>query len=109
VEVCHLLYRFEYDQRLGIAIPDLNKEWKCFDRNTQEEILSQWEAIRGNIPDRVRELEQEINIKQALLDNEDDFLQSCHLNSEIAELASTINDLWIWFRSQAKISGKAHF
>jgi gas vesicle protein len=103
------LYRFEYDQRLGISIPDLDREWQLFDKATQEEILSQWEEIRGDIPDRVKKLEEEINIKQAALFNEDDFNKSCDINTEISELASTINDLWLWFRSQGEISGKSHY
>jgi gas vesicle protein len=102
------LYRFEYDQRLGISIPDLDREWQLFDKATQEEILSEWEEIRGDIPDRVKKLEEQINIKQAELFNEDDFNKSCDINTEISELASTINDLWLWFRSQGEISGKSH-
>ncbi len=102
------MYRFEFNQRLGIEIPDLQKDWHHYDKVTQEKILTEWEDIRGNIPDRVRELEQEINRKQALLNIEPDFKKSCDLNREISELASTINDLWLWFRSHGEISGKAH-
>lgn len=102
------MYRFDYDKRLGIAIPDLEKSWDSYDKMAQEEILLVWEDIRGNIPDRVRELEQEINRKQAELNDEDNFKRSCQLNTEISELASTINDLWLWFRSNGEISGKAH-
>lgn len=105
--VC-LLYRFEYDQRLGIAIPDLDQEWHRIDKATQEEILSQWEEIRGDIPDRVKQLEEKINLKQKALFNEDNFKKSCEINTEISELASTINDLWLWFRAQNEISTKSH-
>lgn len=103
------MYRFEYDQRLGIAIPDLDQEWHLFDKATQEEILSQWEEIRGDIPDRVKEIEAEINVKQTALFNEEDFIKSCDINTAISELASTINDLWLWFRSQGEISTKSHY
>ncbi len=102
------LYSFEFDGRLGIEIPELQKDWGKYDKKTQEEILTKWENIRGNIPDRVRELEQEINRKQSLLNNENDFKKSCELNREIAELASTINDLWLWFRSHSEVSAKIH-
>ncbi|WP_261177405.1 DUF4391 domain-containing protein [Anaerobacillus sp. CMMVII] len=102
------MYRFEYDQRLGIALPDLTKDWNCLDKATQEEILVQWEQIRGDIPDRVKELENQINAKQAALFNEENFKRSCEINTEISELASTINDLWLWFRSQGEITGKSH-
>lgn len=104
----YLLYRFEYNERLGISIPDLTKSWNKYDKSTQEDILSTWEEIRGNIPDRIRELEQQINRKQTELFNEDNFKRSCEINSEISELASTINDLWLWFRSRAELSAKTH-
>lgn len=103
------LYRFDYDKRLGIAIPDLEKDWQSYDKVTQEEILSIWEEIRGDIPDRVKHLENKINEKQAELFEEDDFNRSCDLNTEISDLASTINDLWLWFRAQGEISARSHF
>ncbi len=104
-----LLYRFEFDQRLGIQIPDLTRDWNTYDKETQEEILTKWEEIRGNIPDRVKYLEEKINCKQDELYNEDDFGRSCALNSEISELASAINDLWLWFRAQGEITQRSHF
>lgn len=97
------MYRFEYDQRLGISLPDLKKSWKDYNQATQEEILSLWEEIRGNIPERIYELEQEINQKQALLNNEENFELACDLNTRISQLASTINDLWLWFRAHNEI------
>ncbi|AIM15889.1 MULTISPECIES: hypothetical protein [Neobacillus] len=99
---------FSFDQRLGIDIPNLAAEWEEYSKKTQEEILLHWERIRGSIPDRIAELEKEINQKQAQLSNENDFLRSCQLNTEIAELASIINDLWIWYRANQTISGKVH-
>ncbi|RXI98753.1 hypothetical protein DS745_19710 [Anaerobacillus alkaliphilus] len=104
-----MLYQFEFDERLGIAIPDLKKDWNSYDKETQEEILTKWEEIRGDIPDRVKHLEGKINRKQDELYNEDDFDRSCTLNSEISDLASAINDLWLWFRAQGEITGRSHF
>ena len=63
----------------------------------QHAILLKWEQVRGKIPDRIKELEHYINTKQHYLNNED-FEVSCKLNSEIADLASIINDLWLWYR-----------
>lgn len=103
------LYRFEYDHRLGISIPDLEKNWKDYNQATQEEILSLWDEIRGNIPERIKELEQEINRKQALLNNEENFKFACELNTDISQLASIINDLWLWFRAHGAIGEKIHF
>ncbi|MFB0829767.1 hypothetical protein ACEU2D_09050 [Brevibacillus laterosporus] len=93
-------YEFKHEERLGILIPFLYLEWEEYDPAERADILLQWEEIRSRIPDRVIALEAVINQKQAVLYQEEDFERSCELNSEIAELASTINDLNIWFRIQ---------
>lgn len=94
---------FSYDSRLGIPVPKLMKEWDSFSVEIQEKILFSWEQIRGSIPDRIKELENQINERQAELSNESNFVRSCDLNSEIAELASIINDLWLWYRAGATV------
>jgi hypothetical protein len=99
---------FTFNQRLGIFLPDLTVEWEEFSEETQQHILLYWEQIRGSIPDRILVLEDNINIKQAQLSDESDFPRSCKLNSEIAELASIINDLWIWYRANQTLSEKMH-
>jgi len=102
-------YEFIYDERLGIHVPSLYNDWEQYNDEIQSKILTDWEDIRGKIPDRIFDLEQLINAKQAKLNNEENFQVSCQLNSEIAELASIINDLWLWFRSSESITiGKAH-
>ncbi|RBW71468.1 hypothetical protein [Bacillus taeanensis] len=101
-------YLFKLDKRLGIPLPSLIKEWNKYSKETQAVILLEWEQIRGKIPDRIHLLEKEINIKQAQLEVEEDFKHSCLLNFEIAELASIINDLWIWFRTRQDVSSKIH-
>ncbi|MCM2531419.1 hypothetical protein NDK43_02105 [Neobacillus pocheonensis] len=99
---------FSFDQRLGILLPEFALEWDQYNKQTQQEILLYWEQIRGSIPDRMAELENIINQKQAQLSNESNFPRSCILNNEIAELASIINDLWIWYRTNQTISAKVH-
>lgn len=99
---------FSFNQRLGIDLPDLNLEWEDYSKIKQQSILLHWETIRGTIPDRIAELEQMINAKQALLANESNFTRSCQYNSEIAEMASVINDLWLWYRADQTISDKIH-
>jgi hypothetical protein len=99
---------FRFDSRLGIEIPHLVDEWDSYHNETRELILFHWEKIRGSIPDRIADLEAEINRKQAALSNEANFQKSCELNSEIAELASIINDLWLWYRTNQDLSSKAH-
>lgn len=64
----------------------------------------QWEQVRGNIPERIKEVETLINQKQYQLFEEEDFNISCIINSEIAELASVINDLWLLYRMVEWIS-----
>ena len=95
---------FAYDSRLKIRIPQLANSWTAYSPQTQNRIVTEWETIRGHIPDRIKELEIEINRKQAELNLEEDFNRSCELNHEISELASIINDLWIWFRTSQHIS-----
>ncbi|MFD3445309.1 hypothetical protein ACFDTO_11990 [Microbacteriaceae bacterium 4G12] len=97
---------FILDERLGIHIPYLEKDWENISKNDQHTILLQWESIRGHIPDRIKELECTINTKQHQLDNEGNFEKSCILNREISELASVINDLWIWYRTNQDISSE---
>ncbi|EIJ79264.1 hypothetical protein PB1_16944 [Bacillus methanolicus PB1] len=99
---------FTEDKRLGIPVPDLSKDWDEYSRETQQSILFHWEKIRGRIPDRIAELESIINKKQAELSDESDFKRSCQLNSEIADLASIINDLWLWYRTDQDITQKVH-
>lgn len=99
---------FSYNEQLGIPIPSFDREWEQYPENIQQTILYEWEKIRGRIPDRIAELEELINTKQAQLSDEGNFIKSCKLNSEISELASIINDLWLWYRTNQNISEKAH-
>ncbi|GGK20363.1 hypothetical protein GCM10010965_11730 [Caldalkalibacillus thermarum] len=95
-----MAYQFQLDQRLGIYIPVLDRDWEAYSVAEQAQILKQWEQYRSDIPGRIKELERLIEQKQEALNNESDFERSCQLNDEIAELASMINDLNIWFRIQ---------
>jgi hypothetical protein len=99
---------FHFDDRLGILLPYLEKEWEEYTVETQQHILFHWEKIRGHIPDRIAEIETIINEKQEQLGNELDFVRSCELNNEISDCASIINDLWIWYRMNQGISNKIH-
>lgn len=100
--------QFILDGRLGIRIPNLTNEWEDYSNDERASILLEWEEIRSRIPDRIKELEFIINRKQRELSLEESFPRSCQLNSEIAELASVINDLHIWFRVQQDHRTKAH-
>lgn len=92
--------QFEYSERHGICIPCLDSPWEELNLEHQAALLAKWEMIRGGIPEHIIRLEAMIRVKQQELFDEDDFAQSCRINSDIADLASRINDLHIWFRTQ---------
>lgn len=99
---------FVWDERLGISIPNLHKPWEAYDKVEQASLLLQWEKIRGTIPDRIAEIEGQINRLQDQLSVEESFAASCQFNYEISSLASVINDLWLWYRLNQEISSKIH-
>lgn len=99
---------FQYNDRLGIELPELDREWEQYSEAERAEMLVYWEQIRGRIPDRIVSLEQVIIRKQLQLNVEDDFPLSCSLNREIAELASCITDLHIWYRVNQEFSSRMH-
>lgn len=101
-------YEFRYDQRLGIEVPVLHQDWESLTESERTDLLHKWEGIRGRIPERIFELERSIIAKQNWLETEEHFPTSCRLNSEIAELASCITDLHLWFRSGQELSVKGH-
>ncbi|WRP05721.1 hypothetical protein U9J35_17650 [Rossellomorea aquimaris] len=90
---------FSYNSRLGIHLPRLSQDWHSYSSLEQEMVLLEWEWVRGMIPDRIQEIEVEIERLQAELAQEDNFDKSCMINGEISERASEINDLWIWYRT----------
>ncbi|MUT68150.1 hypothetical protein [Paenibacillus sp. NEAU-GSW1] len=101
-------YRFQWNERLRISLPVLNDEWEQYDAAEQAQIIEQWELIRGTIPDRIFQFERIIRVKQNELFEEESFTESCRINSEIAELASRINDLQIWYRINQELETRMH-
>lgn len=101
-------YQFEFNHRLGISLPVLDKEWEDYSLEDQDQILVGWETHRSDIPARIKEVEQIIEHRQSDLNHEDNFQHSCEINSKICELASIINDLNIWFRIQQDTDRKVH-
>ncbi|WP_377888169.1 hypothetical protein [Alkalihalobacillus sp. R86527] len=100
------MFTFYRDDRLQIDIPVLELFWEDLSLDKQEELLHRWEQIRSTIPDRIIELEKIIMDKQFQLSDEENFENSCYLNSQIAELASIINDLWLWYRKSLLITSR---
>ncbi|MGO4539890.1 hypothetical protein [Paenibacillus sp. YIM B09110] len=101
-------YRFDWNERLRISLPILERDWEQYEVSEQMKIIEQWESIRGTIPDRVIEFERLINGKQAELFEEHDFDKCCELNYEIAEYASRINELHIWYRINQEMESRWH-
>ncbi|RED64163.1 hypothetical protein [Cohnella lupini] len=99
--------QFEYSERHGISIPCLESDWEELSLEHQTAILEKWEMIRGGIPDHIMRFEAMIRAKTQQLFEEDDFVRSCLINGDIADLASRINDLNIWFRTQQDLDGDA--
>ncbi|WP_410769679.1 hypothetical protein [Fontibacillus sp. BL9] len=89
---------FVYDERLDIHVPHLEQPFEDYHLNERLAMIETWEDTRGRIPTKVKKLEREIERKLQEMHEEDDFEASCDLNGEIAELASRINDLHIWYR-----------
>ncbi len=101
-------YQFIYNERLGIPLPELHIDWEDYSTDEQSSILLEWEEIRSAIPDRIIQLEEQINQKQSQLSEEDNFVTACQLVNDIHDLASVINDLNIWFRVQQDVETKMH-
>ncbi|EXX85520.1 hypothetical protein BG53_08045 [Paenibacillus darwinianus] len=99
---------FRLSDRLGIELPVIDGEWDGIPKAERAAALARWESIRGSIPDRIFALERRIHMLQARLFEEDDFGASCALNWDIAELASRINDLHIWYRINQEIETRRH-
>jgi len=97
---------FALDERLGIPLPQLQKDFDEYTKSEQTEMLLRWEQIRGTIPERIKQIERVIIAKQDELSVENNFVRSCRLNSEIADLASAINDLHLWFRVNQDITAE---
>jgi len=100
--------QFVYDARLGIPIPRLTKDWDEFTRSEQAAILMYWEEVCGAIPDRIFAFEREIGELQRRMNEEEDFGRVIAINWDIAELASRINDLNIYFRLNRDTAVRAH-
>lgn len=101
---CH----FVWNVRLGIYLPSLELDWERCSVQEQTDIIARWELIRGGIPDVIMKLEHTIVLKLTMLNDEEDFEQSCLLNYEIAEYASRINDLQIWYRMNQELETRRH-
>lgn len=98
-------YKFVFDPKLGIKIPHFQIDWEHFTQDEQTEIISLWEQERAKIPERIKQLEQEIHDLHRSMEDMD-FAQYCEMHKEVISLASAINDLNIWYRTEAEIDSQ---
>ncbi|MGG6313440.1 hypothetical protein [Paenibacillus macerans] len=100
---------FVYNERLDIQVPLLDRPFEDYELGERLAMIEHWEDIRGRIPSKVMLLERSIERMLNEMNEEADFERTCRLNGEIAELASRINDLHIWYRtSQDEPSARRH-
>ncbi|MFD2329707.1 hypothetical protein ACFSR7_10690 [Cohnella sp. GCM10020058] len=92
--------RFPLDSRLGIPLPRFDVRWEEMNVLERAGVVERWELIRGRIPDAIMAREADIRRLLDELFEEEDFVRCCSLNEEIAEAASVIHDLQIWYRTQ---------
>lgn len=100
--------QFSYDDRLGIWLPHLTQDWQRYDVAQRQAIVAAWELVRGGIPERIIQFERLINEKQGLVFEVEDFETCCQLNLQIADYASRINDLHIWYRINQDVEARNH-
>ncbi len=91
---------FTYEDRLGIEVPYLEKEWQDYSLKERTSILEKWELMRGRIPAQIAHFESEIDSLQNDLHREEDWDRSLSIMQKVSDLASRINDLNILFRTQ---------
>nr|NNM89986.1 hypothetical protein [Bacilli bacterium] len=91
---------FVYDERLGMHTPQLLREWHEYSLTERDQILSQWETLRGGIPAIISRFEDEIRDRQEKLHQVEEWDDSVRLLEEVNDYASRINDLNILFRTQ---------
>lgn len=96
-------YRFLLDPRLGIKIPHFDKEWEEYTEEEQLDAIGQWEHERAKIPDRIKTLEMKIIEKQEAM-FEMSFEEYCEVHKDVIDLASSINDLNIWYRTEGYVT-----
>ena len=100
-------FRFVFDERLGIQLPQHDREWWEYSLDEQAEMIQEWERIKSRIPDRILELERNIEDKHQEIGREDDWDRVCELYEEYFAIASVINDLNIWAKIEPGLSNGA--
>ena len=99
-------FRFVFDERLGIRLPETDRDWWLYSLDEQAEMIEEWERIKSRIPDRIKELEDDINAKHLEISEEDDWDRVCELYEQYFAIASVINDLNIWAKIEPGLTDK---
>lgn len=96
-------YEFKFNERMGIQIPLVYVDWEELPLSDREDIITRWESIRGQIPDRILELDRLVEALQLKVNQEENWEEVCKLFHQISTIASTINELNIWYRKQQEV------
>lgn len=96
-------YRFLHNERLGIRIPQFDLDWDEYNQQEQISIIREWEKERARIPDRIKDIELKIEEMQDLM-FEIEFEEYIKIHEQIVDMASAINDLNIWYRTEGEIT-----
>lgn len=95
-----MTYSFQLNERLGLEVPMLSREWTEYSEADRQTILERWETSRGRIPALISAFEEAIHARQEKLYEEEDWEATLALMNEVSDYASRINDLNILFRTQ---------
>ncbi|QPC47225.1 hypothetical protein [Mangrovibacillus cuniculi] len=89
---------FVYDQRLDLHVPLKTIPWEKLSNDETKAIEVFWETERGKIPTKIKSLDQKMERIQEYLSKEESFKKACEWNDALSNLASIVNDLWLWYR-----------
>jgi hypothetical protein len=100
-------HNFEFNERLGIPLPALEKDWEAYTLDEQSQILAMWEQIRAQIPDRIRFFERKFMETFESLNSVTNGDELAQLSTKLAEISSIINELNVWYREEPNVSDHA--
>jgi hypothetical protein len=89
---------FRHNDRLCIPLPAFPQPFEEMAPTDQEDVIVVWESIRARIPDRILELEHNIQSHLDTIRETDDWEQIIALFNQISDIASRIAELNTWQR-----------
>ncbi|MDB5085407.1 MAG: radical protein, partial [Bacilli bacterium] len=96
-------FQFQFDERLGIELLIVYEDWDAIPKKVREQIIFHWEDIRGRIPDRIKTLDHQLEEIQQTINQEQNWERICDYFTESHTIATIINELNIWYRTQQEV------